>query len=241
MKELKDARLFRQQCYLDGQWADADAGATIAVTNPANDRPLGTVPKMGTAETRRAIAAADARFRPGAPARPRIAPRPAALVRSDARAQERPGADHDGRAGQAARRGAGRDRLRRVVHRMVRRGRQAHLRRHDPRPRHRQAHRRDQAADRRRRRDHAVELPERDDHAQVRARRSPRAAPSSSSRRARRRTRRSRSPSSPSAPAFRAACSTSSPGRRRPSAASSPPTRSCASSPSPAPPRSASC
>lgn len=62
MKNLKDAKLFRQQCYIDGAWSDADEGATIVVTNPANERELGTIPKMGTAETRRAIAAADAAF-----------------------------------------------------------------------------------------------------------------------------------------------------------------------------------
>lgn len=60
MKDLKDSKLFRQQCYIDGAWLDADAGTTIVVTNPANNEELGTVPKMGTAETRRAIEAADA-------------------------------------------------------------------------------------------------------------------------------------------------------------------------------------
>jgi succinate-semialdehyde dehydrogenase/glutarate-semialdehyde dehydrogenase len=57
--QLKDPKLFRQQCYLDGQWVDADAGGTIPVTNPANGQLLGTVPKMGTSETRRAIEAAE--------------------------------------------------------------------------------------------------------------------------------------------------------------------------------------
>lgn len=60
MKDLKDSKLFRQQCYIDGAWLDADAGTTIVVTNPANNEELGTVPKMGTAETRRAIEAANA-------------------------------------------------------------------------------------------------------------------------------------------------------------------------------------
>jgi succinate-semialdehyde dehydrogenase/glutarate-semialdehyde dehydrogenase len=56
---LKDSRLFRQQCYIDGAWADADSGKTIEVTNPATDEVLGTIPEMGAGETRRAIAAAD--------------------------------------------------------------------------------------------------------------------------------------------------------------------------------------
>jgi succinate-semialdehyde dehydrogenase / glutarate-semialdehyde dehydrogenase len=57
--KLTDAKLFRQQCYIDGAWVDADGGGTIPVENPANGERLGTVPKMGAAETRRAIAAAD--------------------------------------------------------------------------------------------------------------------------------------------------------------------------------------
>jgi len=58
--KLSDSKLFRQQCYVDGQWADADSGETIDVTNPANGAVIGTIPKMGAAETRRAIAAAEA-------------------------------------------------------------------------------------------------------------------------------------------------------------------------------------
>jgi len=57
---LKDPSLFRQQCYINGQWADADSGKTIDVTNPATGEVLGTIPNMGTVETRRAIEAANA-------------------------------------------------------------------------------------------------------------------------------------------------------------------------------------
>ncbi len=57
---LADTSLFRQQCYIDGAWADADDGGTLDVTNPADDSKLGTVPKMGAGETARAIAAANA-------------------------------------------------------------------------------------------------------------------------------------------------------------------------------------
>jgi succinate-semialdehyde dehydrogenase/glutarate-semialdehyde dehydrogenase len=56
---LSDPKLFREQCYIDGRWADADSGKTIEVTNPANGEVLGTIPNMGAAETRRAIAAAE--------------------------------------------------------------------------------------------------------------------------------------------------------------------------------------
>ena len=59
---LQDKSLFRQQCYIDGAWADADGGATIDVTNPATDEIIGTVPRMGAGETRRAIEAANAAF-----------------------------------------------------------------------------------------------------------------------------------------------------------------------------------
>ena len=56
---LQDSSLLRQQCYIDGQWHDADNGATLDVTNPANNQLIGTVPKMGAAEARRAIDAAN--------------------------------------------------------------------------------------------------------------------------------------------------------------------------------------
>jgi succinate-semialdehyde dehydrogenase / glutarate-semialdehyde dehydrogenase len=54
--------LLREQCYIDGQWVGADDGTTITVTNPASGEALGTVPRCGAAETRRAIAAAEAAF-----------------------------------------------------------------------------------------------------------------------------------------------------------------------------------
>ncbi|MED5611577.1 MULTISPECIES: NADP-dependent succinate-semialdehyde dehydrogenase [Pseudomonas] len=57
--QLNDAKLFRQQAYIDGSWVDADSGQTIKVNNPATNEIIGTVPKMGAAETRRAIEAAE--------------------------------------------------------------------------------------------------------------------------------------------------------------------------------------
>jgi succinate-semialdehyde dehydrogenase/glutarate-semialdehyde dehydrogenase len=57
---LKDSLLFRQQGCIDGEWRDADSKATINVTNPADGSVIGTIPKMGAAETRRAIEAANA-------------------------------------------------------------------------------------------------------------------------------------------------------------------------------------
>jgi succinate-semialdehyde dehydrogenase/glutarate-semialdehyde dehydrogenase len=56
---LTDSKLFRQACYVDGAWITAHSGATVAVDNPATGDIVGTVPKLGAAETRDAIAAAD--------------------------------------------------------------------------------------------------------------------------------------------------------------------------------------
>jgi len=61
-ERLKDPDLFRQQCYIDGAWCDADGKETIAVTNPADNSRLGAIPRMGAPETRRAVEAAWAAF-----------------------------------------------------------------------------------------------------------------------------------------------------------------------------------
>ncbi|MDP2142278.1 MAG: NADP-dependent succinate-semialdehyde dehydrogenase [Gammaproteobacteria bacterium] len=58
-KELLDRELFRQQACIEGLWQDADDGATLTIHNPATGTMLGKVPKMGAAETRRAIEAAN--------------------------------------------------------------------------------------------------------------------------------------------------------------------------------------
>ena len=56
---MNNPHLFCQKAYIDGAWVDADSGLTIEVNNPATGEILGTVPKMGASETRRAIEAAD--------------------------------------------------------------------------------------------------------------------------------------------------------------------------------------
>ncbi|EKS7812611.1 NADP-dependent succinate-semialdehyde dehydrogenase [Edwardsiella piscicida] len=56
--QLHDMGLFRQQALIDGVWCDADSGDVMTVINPASGDTLGSVPKMGAAETRRAIEAA---------------------------------------------------------------------------------------------------------------------------------------------------------------------------------------
>ena len=62
MLDLKDKKLFRQQCYINGSWLDADSGESVDVTNPATGEKLGTVPNMGAEETRSAIEAAEEAF-----------------------------------------------------------------------------------------------------------------------------------------------------------------------------------
>src|SRR5690349_15402865 len=57
---LKDPKLFRDRAYVDGAWVEADNRSRIDVDNPADGAMLGSVPNMGAAETKRAIAAANA-------------------------------------------------------------------------------------------------------------------------------------------------------------------------------------
>ncbi|AKZ61944.1 succinate-semialdehyde dehydrogenase [Herbaspirillum hiltneri N3] len=63
MLALNKPGLFRQQCYIDGQWVDANEGGIVSVNNPATGEIIGTIPKMGGSETRRAIDAANAGWR----------------------------------------------------------------------------------------------------------------------------------------------------------------------------------
>ncbi|MCO5056431.1 MAG: NAD-dependent succinate-semialdehyde dehydrogenase [Rhizobiaceae bacterium] len=58
----KTSHYLREANLIDGQWVAADSGKTIDVVNPATGLKIGTVPKSGTAETRRAIAAASEAF-----------------------------------------------------------------------------------------------------------------------------------------------------------------------------------
>ncbi|CAK0757903.1 succinate-semialdehyde dehydrogenase (NADP(+)) GabD [Azospirillaceae bacterium] len=62
MLGLKSFDLLRSQAFIAGQWVNADLGGIMPVVNPANRRPLATVPLMGAAETQRAIEAAAKAF-----------------------------------------------------------------------------------------------------------------------------------------------------------------------------------
>ena len=58
MLKLKDPSLFKQQCYLNGEWVSGTD--TTEVTNPATGEVIGHVPKLGQAEAAKAIADANA-------------------------------------------------------------------------------------------------------------------------------------------------------------------------------------
>ena len=59
---LRDPKLFRQACYINGAWVDTGAAGSIEVDNPATGEIIGAVPKLGRAETRAAIDAAEQAF-----------------------------------------------------------------------------------------------------------------------------------------------------------------------------------
>ena len=54
---LKRPDLLREAAYIDGQWREGET--TILVSNPANGRPLGRIPDLGTDATLDAVAAAE--------------------------------------------------------------------------------------------------------------------------------------------------------------------------------------
>ena len=55
---LAVAELLVGHAYIGGRWVGADSGETFAVTNPATGEELARVPRLGRAETRRALEAA---------------------------------------------------------------------------------------------------------------------------------------------------------------------------------------
>lgn len=57
--QLSDPSLLQHQAYINGEWVDADDGATVAVTNPVNGELIVDIAKVGGAETKHAIEAAD--------------------------------------------------------------------------------------------------------------------------------------------------------------------------------------
>ena len=166
--KLADPTLLKTQCLIDGKWVGE---GVRPIANPATGKIIAKIPRFGEAETAGAIEAAQQRLRSlGESVAESARPNPAPLVRPHHPKPRRHRPHHDQRAGQAARRGAGRGRLRRGLYRILWRGGQADLRRGQSDLPRRFAHRRHQAADRRGRGDHAVEFPRRNDHPQGRAR-----------------------------------------------------------------------
>ena len=56
---LNNPQLLRCQSYINGEWVDADNGATVAVNNPATGKPIINIANVAANETARAIAAAE--------------------------------------------------------------------------------------------------------------------------------------------------------------------------------------
>ncbi len=162
--DKKVITLLRTQAYIDGAWVGTPQ---TPVTDKATGEEIARVPDLGAAETKAAIAAAHRAFGPWsrllAKERATILRRWYELIVEHAdelallltKEQGKPLSEAKGEILY----GAG-------VRGAVRRGSNAHLRRDDPHPQGGCAHRRDEAADRRRRRDHAVEFSLRHDHAQ---------------------------------------------------------------------------
>ncbi|MFO8084222.1 MAG: NAD-dependent succinate-semialdehyde dehydrogenase [Desulfobacterales bacterium] len=59
MIKLNDQHLLKYRAFINNTWTDAQTGAQIPVTNPATGNNIGTVPDLGTEETRWAIDAAN--------------------------------------------------------------------------------------------------------------------------------------------------------------------------------------
>jgi len=62
--QLRDPSLFRQQCFIDGEWRDSSTGNTIEVNNPATGDIIGTIPSLNVAEVRTAIDCAEQAWEP---------------------------------------------------------------------------------------------------------------------------------------------------------------------------------
>ena len=56
---LRDISLFKEQAFVGGRWEGSATGKVKDVVNPATGKTIGTIPNLGTAETRRAIEAAE--------------------------------------------------------------------------------------------------------------------------------------------------------------------------------------
>src|SRR5580692_4530426 len=60
--QLTNKNLLRQQCYIDGEWVDANSKKTFSIKNPYDAKIIAHVPDCGKDETARAITAANLAF-----------------------------------------------------------------------------------------------------------------------------------------------------------------------------------
>jgi aspartate-semialdehyde dehydrogenase len=134
LERLPTASPAKSLAYVGGRWIAKANRKSFEVSDPASSVPLAWVAALDADETKQAIDAAAVAFPLARAAAAGARQNPAQMVRADARRQGGSGADHDAGTGQAAGGIAGRDRLRRLLHRMVCRGRQAAERRERHQP-----------------------------------------------------------------------------------------------------------
>ena len=60
--DIKKLKLYREKCYINGEWINATSKENISVNNPASLEEIGTVPKCGKDETILAIESAQKAF-----------------------------------------------------------------------------------------------------------------------------------------------------------------------------------
>ena len=60
--ELNNKSLFREKCFINGQWSDSEDGKTIEVNNPATMKIIGKVPNFSAEQTKSVIDKADSAF-----------------------------------------------------------------------------------------------------------------------------------------------------------------------------------
>ena len=53
--ELNNKSLFKQKCFINGEWVDSSTGETLEVNNPASLEIIGNIPKCSISETKKAI------------------------------------------------------------------------------------------------------------------------------------------------------------------------------------------
>ncbi|HER34731.1 MAG: NAD-dependent succinate-semialdehyde dehydrogenase [Halothiobacillaceae bacterium] len=58
VSEIRANRLFREACFIDGEWLPVAGDEQISVDNPASGQTIGSVPRLGAEATRRAIESA---------------------------------------------------------------------------------------------------------------------------------------------------------------------------------------